>query len=111
MTEDNLSYCRPCFIMYKNTESVGQTPETWILASYNSKNFNLKKAHGKVHLKCVRFAVCKFYFEKKTVNKYWTPVNDIELLLALLMIKCLKCAYICSLFWNTSKISNGLMNR
>ena len=49
MTEDNLSYCRPCFIMYKYTESVGQTPETWILASYNSKNFNLKKAHGKVH--------------------------------------------------------------
>lgn len=35
--------------MYKNTESVGQTPETLILASYNSKNFNLKKAHGKVH--------------------------------------------------------------
>ena len=31
------------FIMYKNTESVGHTPETLILAYYNSKNFKKKK--------------------------------------------------------------------
>ena len=32
------------FIMYKNTESVGHTPETLILAYYNSKNFKKKSS-------------------------------------------------------------------
>ena len=43
MTDDNLSYCIHHFIMYKNTESVGHTPGTLILAYYNSKNFKKKK--------------------------------------------------------------------
>lgn len=35
-----------------------------------------KPMHGTLCLKFMHFTLCKFYLEKSTINKPWTPLND-----------------------------------
>lgn len=35
-----------------------------------------KPMHGTLCLKFMQFTLCKFYLEKSTINKPWTPLND-----------------------------------